>query len=668
MEDYYHWERKGEQDPPRMRDYISLPHPAYILRSPGMGVHFVNGMYKALSAPSYDDGDPEMSLHHDEKNLPPVHSEVFERARDIVIDLETTGLYWIEDIPLWVGIGYRNRIGEIETIILDGKAMMENEAMMEWIADFVDTYKEKIGGFNIKFDMLFLSQYYEVGLNSFSWDAMLEVNALNEYWFRDLKNLATYFCNAGSYEKELSRYVERKSDGYKDVPEDVLTRYLSRDLKYTLEVHEALRNWLGERHERFNQQFQIPVCRELAVMEFVGVAVDVDKLRELEEALIKEAESIKESIQRLSQDIISNPNSPKQVAAYLYDTLHAPACAIYGYGVRSTAEPVLEALPESFKNMPVIRKILEFRGISKILSSYVLNVYPRVYWDSLSRCHRVHPDWDQTAAITGRMSAHHPAVQTIPRAGEEGTWTSKIRACYTAAPDNVLCSVDGSQWELRVAAAESGDEFLLNAYANGKDIHGEVTSAMFGPGWNKEQRANTKRFVFSWIYGGSEQSSAAVFELPRDTIRIYVDRFNQSLHGLVEYRKRVHEEGKTRGYIETRLGRRCHFLLITSANEDAVRKGTLNYPIQGAASDLTCLALVDCAPKLRRIGARVVMLVHDSIVFEAPKSLAEKACKIVADSLERCSAKVYPELPWVAEAEVGPNWAESEKVKLCGDK
>ena len=630
---------------------IALPHPAYILRRMSESPLFFQGIAKLARRSPYE---PKMHLRttwlDDPKKFP---YDAIARAPYVVIDIETDTLDPSTARTIMVGIGVPINGRAFYAYIIPEERVVD---MIPHIAWMVREHAAKLGGHNVKFDFVHLARY---GVPiAFGWDTLPLAHAWNEHIPLGLKELSALFFDAVDWSKGV---IVRGR--WADVSQQEIGEYLSRDLYYTYLLHDHLRTMLGKQgRDGFVFDFLPRVAVGLARMEHHGVCIDMPKLKELIKQFEDEQAALCRQLQAITGVPSFNPNSPQQCANYLYGTLKMPKKQVAGLSENSTAAAILNQMDQE---NPFVRTLLRYRRVQKMLASYLrpLMELARPTPDGL---YRVHPQWRQTGTVTGRLSAANPSIQNIPRADEqeEGFYGKLVRDLFIAPPGHVLVAVDGSQWELRVAACESGDPFLIGVYQRGGDVHGEVSRAMFGEGYTKTQRSHAKRFVFSWLYGGSEESSAQVFQVPRSVVKQYVARFNEALKRAVEWRSEQYERARTQGYLQSRAGRRFHFPLIFSGNSDEVRKGAINYPIQGAASDLTLQAFIDCFDALLEIGAFPVILVHDSIVVEVPEDRKEEAAKIVVNALVKAAERVYPEIPWSAEAEYGSSWGSMHELRL----
>jgi DNA polymerase-1 len=617
LESYLCWERRDGFEA------IALPHPAYVLRSPDQASELFIGLRKMVTPRLYP------GIEMGKITLVERPSDVDVTGGEVtVIDVESDGVNPFRNRVLLIGIGV------LRGNVLDIYLVPERLA-----ADvFKSTEFKNVGGHNFKFDTIFLRRYG--GPTRVDWDTMLMAFAWNEYLPLGLKDLVEIFYDVPDYKKSLIEGTD-----FTNVDMDALSEYLCLDLYYTVALRQLLLPTLRGREGFLRLLFDGATL--LSHMEYVGVQVDMRRVEELIKLFEAECETLRRRLCTITGAVDFNPNSPKQCAAFLYNGES-----------KSTAAAELHELAE--QGNPFAQTLLKYRRVQKLLSTYL---YP--LRDLVDDNGRVHPQWRQTGAVTGRLSAANPSIQNIPRPDdEEGSYGKLVRSVFTAREGCSLVAVDGSQWELRVTAGESGDAFMMDIYRKGGDIHGEVTRAVFGENYTKAQRAAVKRVVFGWLYGGSVESSAEVFQVPRDKVAPYVNRFNTTLAGAVRWREQQFEKARRMGFLQSRAGRRFHFPLITLQNMHDVRKRAVNYPIQGAASDLTIQAAIRCAERIQAIGGNIIILVHDSIVAEVPKGREREAAEIIIGSMVDEASNLYPEIPWDAEAEVGDNWGEMEELKI----
>lgn len=662
---------------------MALVHPAALLHKPNPKVasQLIHGLKKCVHPPQEwpDYWSPQV-WDKDGEGLPAVNDPMFGTTEPIVVDLETAQVSWKDDAILMIGIGFSAVPDEdprecgVRNIIIDQWALVMDPKVRQWLKDFFSLHHGRIGGHNFKFDAEFLIHQVE-GMTPeivyTGWDTILMAHALDENWVSDLKGLASYYFDAPAYEKTVFKYLRKKSDRWTAVPKDVLAEYLAQDLHFNLmlcwSLHEELQR-TGQ-WDTIYKNVYIPVSRELTEHELRGVCVDLDRARAERKAFLAEEKELAQEVEELTKGHIKNPNSTKQCSEFVYDKLGAPPCRVWGLTPRSTAKAALEEILTLHPCIPVLR---HFRRVSKLRSSYLENImkYARrdQSWDGPGEVWRVHSNFVQYSVVHGRLSARQPAIQTIPREfeEEEGQYGTRIKTCFVPPPEWYLIAVDGSQWEMRVGACESGDPYLIDAYQQGIDMHTAITNIFFGEGnWTKEDRANVKRFDFSYMYGGSEESSASVFEIPKAGRAELIANLNRDLARFVEWRKEQFAKARKKGVLRSRMGRTFHFPLITDKNHDDVRKWVVNYTISGPASDLVCAAAARAGPDLRAQGIWPLFTVHDSLIMEAPPGKEMLAARIAAQHIEGFASFVYPEIPWVCEAETSlHSWGKMKEVRL----
>lgn len=593
--------------------------------------------------------------------------EDLDGAKKIAIDIETNTLD--RNNPdgeiLQIGIGWAVPGGTVQHI-LTHETLRHQAKMRTWFWKLFNRYGHKIGGHNFKFDILWLNKKYNVPLN-FGWDTMLAANVVHEYWHKGLKDLATFYFDADDYESNLTNYLKHhfrllKDRHYGHVPEEMLTDYLVLDIHYTLMLDETLDKELDDldRWEMPYLDYELPLNRALCQVEVDGFRVDEDARAEAAEFFQGEMVVWRDKVSDLSCGLIENPNSPQQVARYLWTDQQIPFPRMPGYTKPSTAAAVLE---EILDKHPVIPAIIKYRRVAKLYGSYIKNL------DKFLHYGKVFPSYKQAHVKTGRLSAEDPPIQTIPRKDErkdgDGNYGQVIKSLFLPDPGQCLVSVDGSQWELRVATALSLDPYLLKIYNDGVDFHGAMCDLLYGPGWTSAMRADEKRIMFGLLYGGTLESLVSVANLTIEQKKRVMHVFNTKLTRLIEWRDEMFDLARTKGiFVAPHYNRAFHFDLVTKGNARDVKKFAVNWPVQGIASMITSEALYRAQPQLKKYNARILATVHDSIIVTCPLEYRDKVAAIVATELEQAGYRVFPQLPWVAEAEWGYNWGHLETLEV----
>jgi DNA polymerase I len=396
----------------------------------------------------------------------------------------------------------------------------------------------------------------------------------------------------------------------------------------------------------------LPLAPVLFRMEEAGVRIDKNVLAKLSTRFAAEIERVGERVYELAGERF-NISSPKKLGEMLFTKMELPMPVKYGKGKTiSTAQDVLEPLVDDFE---VVRLVLEYRHLSKLKSTYI-DVLPRQA-DSESR---VHTTFQAAATATGRLSSFNPNLQNIPIKTELGR---EIRAAFIAAPGAQLLSADYSQIELRLLAHFSGDLLLVRAYQTGEDIHTLTASEVFGvPAENmsKETRNRAKAVNFGIVYGISPFGLAAQLGIPQAEARAYIDRYFARYLGVQAFIEKTLDTTRREGSVRTMFGRLRPIPDIESRNANArgfAERTAVNTPLQGTAADLIKLAMIALDRKIRerKLKTRMVLQVHDELLFDVPNEETEEVGQLVRAEME---GVVKLNVPLVADLGFGPNWRD----------
>lgn len=424
-----------------------------------------------------------------------------------------------------------------------------------------------------------------------------------------------------------------------------LSERLFANLWGRLEGEERLL-WLYREVER-------PLSAVLAHMEATGVRLDVAYLRALSLEVAEEIARLEAEVFRLAGHPF-NLNSRDQLERVLFDELGLPAIGkTEKTGKRSTSAAVLEALREAH---PIVEKILQYRELTKLKSTYIDPLPDLIH----PRTGRLHTRFNQTATATGRLSSSDPNLQNIPVRTPLG---QRIRRAFIAEEGWLLVALDYSQIELRVLAHLSGDENLIRVFQEGRDIHTETASWMFGvprEAVDPLMRRAAKTINFGVLYGMSAHRLSQELAIPYEEAQAFIERYFQSFPKVRAWIEKTLEEGRRRGYVETLFGRRRYVpdleARVKSVREAAERMA-FNMPVQGTAADLMKLAMVKLFPRLEEMGARMLLQVHDELVLEAPKERAEAVARLAKEVMEG----VYPlAVPLEVEVGIGEDWLSAK--------
>jgi DNA polymerase-1 len=433
------------------------------------------------------------------------------------------------------------------------------------------------------------------------------------------------------------------------------TEYAAEDSDITLRLHQTMLPHVEKDAglTYIYKHIELPTQIVLQKIERNGVLIDAEKLgaqsRELGARLME--------LEAQAYEIAGGPfnlGSPKQIGEIFFVKLGLPVIKKTATGAPSTDEEVLQKLAEDF---PLPKVLLEHRGLSKLKSTYTDKLPTMVNPNT----GRVHTNYAQAVAITGRLASSDPNLQNIPVRTSEGR---RIREAFIAAPGHKIVSADYSQIELRIMAHISGDEAMLRAFAEGEDIHRATASEVFGVALDEvenQQRSYAKAINFGLIYGMSAFGLAARLGIERGAAASYIERYFARFSGVKQYMDETRAAAKARGYVETVFGRRLWLPEINSPNgprRAGAERAAINAPMQGTAADLIKLAMIAVQDWLEaeKLGTRMVMQVHDELVLEVPEGELE----LVKGRLPELMAGVAElKVPLVAETGVGGNWEEA---------
>jgi DNA polymerase-1 len=509
-------------------------------------------------------------------------------------------------------------------------------------------------GQHIKYDQ-HVFQNHGVNVRGYVHDTMLESYVLEAHKPHNLESLAArHLGRQGlSYEDVCGKGAHQIP--FAQVELSKATEYSGEDSEMTLHVHQTL--WprieaqAGLRY--VYEQIEMPVGEVIRRIERNGVLIDsallAQQSRELAEKMM--------ALEREAYELAGQPfnlGSPKQICEILFTRQGLPVLKKTASGAPSTDEEVLEKLAEDY---PLPRKILEHRSLAKLKGTYTdklpLMVNPQTG--------RVHTNYAQAVAVTGRLSSNDPNLQNIPIRTAEGR---RVREAFIAPPRHVIVSADYSQIELRIMAHISGDENLRRAFSEGQDVHRATASEVFGVApadVSSEQRRYAKTINFGLIYGMGAFGLAQSLGIERSAATAYIERYFQRYPGVKQYMDDTRRTAAERGYVETLFGRRIELPEIRGANgprRSAAERQAINAPMQGTAADLVKLAMIAVQAALDQ-GAKatkMVMQVHDELVFEVP----EAELDWVRSEVPKLMAGVADlAVPLLAEVGVGPNWDEA---------
>ncbi len=530
-----------------------------------------------------------------------------------------------------------------------------------------DPDRPKIGH-NLKYDMSVLANH-DIAMAGIAHDTMLESYVLDSTATRhDMDSLATRYLGIRTRKFEEVAGKGAKQITFDQVPLEEAGPYAAEDAEVTLRLHAFFTPRLADHPglERVYREIEMPLVPVLSAMERRGVEVDTERLRALSEELAVRMDALEREAHAEAGGPF-NLQSPKQIQAILFDPdrLGLPIRTKTPTGQPSTADAVLQELAREEHALP--RIILDHRALSKLRSTYAVALRESVN----PTTGRVHTSYHQAVASTGRLSSSAPNLQNIPVRTAEGR---RIRQAFIAPPGFRLLSADYSQIELRIMAHLSGDEGLLRAFAAGRDIHRATAAEVGGideAAVDGEMRRRAKAVNFGLIYGMSAFGLARQLGIERGEAQEYINRYFERYPGVRAYMDETRERARDRGYVETVFGRRLHLPEIKSRNaarRQYAERTAINAPMQGTAADVIKRAMVSLHDwtRGREDEVRMIMQVHDELVFEVAEGAAAEASAAVAERMARAAGELAERMgagrlrvPLEVEAGSGLNWDEA---------
>jgi DNA polymerase I len=533
------------------------------------------------------------------------------------------------------------------------------------LIEIIDTLKPlleddavlKIGQ-NIKYDVSVLAQHGvniapidDTMLMSFALDAGRNNHGMDDLSERLLGHKPIAFKDVcGTGKAQIS---------FDQVPIERATCYAAEDADVTLRLWHILKPRLvQERSTTVYETLERPLVRVVAAMERAGVKVDVGELSRLSLDFAQRMVAF-EAIAHTQAGEVFNLGSPKQLGEILFDKMSLPGGKKTATGQWATGAEALEDLAAQGHELP--RTLVDWRMLAKLKSTYTDNLKAAI--DPISG--RVHTSYNMVGAATGRLSSTDPNLQNIPIRTEEGR---RIRRAFVAEPGHVLISADYSQIELRLLAHVGDIPQLKKAFVDGLDIHAMTASEMFGvplEGMDPMVRRKAKAINFGIIYGISAFGLARQLSIPQGEARDYIATYKQRFPGIQAYMDSMKAMAREKTYVETIFGRRCWVPGIhakSQAEQAFAERQAINAPLQGAAADIIKRAMIRLPDAIAEAGldARMLLQVHDELVFEAPSSQADATCALVVQVMEKAALPaVALSVPLVVEARSALNWAEA---------
>jgi DNA polymerase-1 len=533
----------------------------------------------------------------------------------------------------------------------DAPAQLPPELVLNKLRAWLeDESKPKVGQ-NLKYDSHIFANH-GVALRGIVHDTLLESYVFESHKSHDMDSLALRHLNRKtiSYEEVCGKGASQIC--FDEVAIERATEYAAEDADVTLQLHQAMWPSVAENDglKFIYEKIEVPTSVVLQKIERNGVLIDTQLLATQSHELgLRMLEMEKQAYELAGQPF--NLNSPKQIAEIFFDRLQLPVVKKTPSGTPSTDEEVLQKLAEDY---PLPKILLDYRGLAKLKSTYA-DKLPKMVNPQTGR---VHTNYAQAVAVTGRLASNDPNLQNIPVRTAEGR---RIREAFVAPPGSVIVSADYSQIELRIMAHISGDENLLRAFAQGEDIHRATAAEIFGvppQDVSGEQRRYAKVINFGLIYGMSAFGLASNLGIERAAAQMYIDKYFQRYPAVAQYMADTRTQAKARGHVETVFGRRLWLAEINSPNgprRQAAERAAINAPMQGTAADLIKLSMIAVQNWLEteRLASKMIMQVHDELVLEVP----ETELALVKEMLpELMSGIAKLNVPLLAEVGVGENW------------
>ncbi|MGM5468898.1 DNA polymerase I [Flavobacteriaceae bacterium LMO-SS05] len=532
----------------------------------------------------------------------------------------------------------------------------EAQELIEQLRPFFEAeHIEKIGQ-NLKYDIKVLAKY-NIAVKGKLFDTMLAHYLINPDMRHNMNVLAETYLNYTPIPiEDLIGKSGKNQLSMRDVPLEKQTEYAVEDADITLQLKEHFQNELSEANiQTLFDDIEIPLVRVLAAMELEGINLDAQFLNDLSKVLDEDIKTLEANIYKESGEEF-NIASPKQLGDILFDKLKlVDKPKKTKTGQYATSEDILSYLA---KDHEIIRHILEYRGLAKLKSTYI-DALPLQVEPSTGR---VHTDYMQTVAATGRLSSNNPNLQNIPIRTERGRQVRK--AFIPKNEDYTLLAADYSQIELRIIAALSEEENMINAFKNGEDIHASTASKVFNVPLNevtREQRSNAKTVNFGIIYGVSAFGLSNQTDLSRGEAKDLIDTYYTTYPKLRNFISKQVDFARDNGYVQTVLGRRRYLKDINSRNavvRSAAERNAVNAPIQGSAADIIKIAMIQIYNKLEagQYKTKMLLQVHDELVFDVYKPELEAIKTLVKTEMENAYKL---SVPLDVDLGFGNNWLEA---------
>lgn len=573
--------------------------------------------------------------------------------KEICVDTETTSLNALTAELVGMSFSYETGKGYYIPFGKNTEEVKHKLALIKPVLEHPDIVKI---GHNLKYDMKVLFKY-GIHLSAPIYDTMIAHYLINPDMRHGMDVLAETYLNY--HPIKIESLIEKKGKNQKtfdSVPLEKQTEYAVEDTDITLQLKHSFQPQVEKaKVDKLMQEVELPLVSVLAAMEKEGISLDVKALEVISQELEEDLKTLETKIHQYAEEEF-NINSPKQLGDILFEKLHISKKAKKTKtGQYSTGEEVLKKLRDKH---PIIDNVLEYRQLQKLKSTYV-DALPN---EVNKKTQRIHTTFGQTVAATGRLASSNPNLQNIPIRTPRG---QEVRKAFVAKDENhVILAADYSQIELRLIAGMSGDKAMKESFLKGEDIHAATAARIFDvplSSVTREQRGQAKTVNFGIIYGVSAFGLSEQTKLSRAESKALIDAYFKTYPQLQSYMTQQVDLAREQGYVETLLGRRRYLRDINSRNyvvRSHAERNAVNAPVQGSAADIIKVSMIKLHKTLQEKNFKTKMLlqVHDELVFEAPRDEVEQVIPIIKDIMENA---VPFEIPLIVECGVGENWLEA---------
>jgi DNA polymerase-1 len=578
---------------------------------------------------------------------------MYEKLNEFCFDTETTGLDPHSDFLVGISFSHETHKGYYLPVPSDFNKACE---LLNKLKPLFGNNKTMMIGHNIKFDILFLLRY-GVEVKGLLFDTMIAHYLIEPEQGHKMDTLSENYLNYKPV--AIEELIGKKGAGQKimsQVPIEKIKEYASEDADVTYQLKQILEKEISSKSlDNLFYNIEIKLLKVLIKLEVDGVKIDCNALAEYAKTLREDIIAIESEIYKLANGEF-NISSPKQLGTILFEKLQIEGNnKMTKTSQYSTSEETLQELTDKH---PIINKILEYRSLTKLLSTYV-EALPKLVNE---RTGRIHTSFNQTIAATGRLSSTNPNLQNIPIRDEKGR---EIRKSFVAPSDEFLVlSADYSQIELRIMAHMSDDESMKQAFMNNEDIHTATAAKIYGiplADVSREQRSKAKTANFGIIYGISAFGLAQRLNIPRKEASELIEGYFKNFPGVKTYMNNCIAVAREKGYVETLMGRRRLLPDINSKNSmvrGMAERNAINSPIQGSAADIIKLAMINIQEKLDagKYKSQMVIQVHDELLFYISINEVDSIKAIVKHEMENA---IQLNVPLIVDMGVGKNWLEA---------